>query len=417
MHRIFPLEIELRFNISKRIHKSIETALKPETAMLVGVHIKGQNGSLPIDDSLEELAQLAQAAGAEIVGRATQSLETSRTTYLGKGKLEELLKVRSILPFETLIADDELSPTQQHNLERVFHEEVKVIDRTALILDVFARHARTKEGQTQVALAQTEYLLPRLAGQWSHLERLGGGIGTRGPGESQIETDRRLIRRRIQTLKADLQVISKNRAQYRLRRGRNKVPVVSIVGYTNAGKSSLLNALTHSNVAVRNQPFSTLDPVTRRLVLPNGTRLLLTDTVGFIQKLPTSLIASFRATLEELEEADVLLHVVDISHPNAGEHVDVVEKILDDLGIKEIPRILVFNKIDLIHRELLSNLLEEDRQLAAFTSTTTKGGFKGLLGMIQSVLDQRNDFIKQYAKIVGPNSSTDPRSKLLDLMQ
>lgn len=402
-------------NISKKIRKSIETGLKSETAMLIGVQVKGLNGSLPIDDSIEELAQLAEAAGAEIVGRTTQSLETGRTTYLGKGKLDELLRVRSVVPFDTLIADDELSPTQQHNLERAFHEEVKVIDRTALILDVFARHARTKEGQTQVALAQTEYLLPRLAGQWSHLERLGGGIGTRGPGESQIETDRRLIRRRIQTLKADLQVISKNRAQYRLRRGRNKVPVVSIVGYTNAGKSSLLNALTHANVTVRNQPFSTLDPVTRRLVLPDGTRLLLTDTVGFIQKLPKSLIASFRATLEELNEADILLHVVDISHPNAGEHVDVVEKILDDLGIGGIPRILVFNKADLINREFASTFRDHEQRLTVLTSAITAGGFGGLLDMIQFVLAEQTSFIRQYGARTDSDSPRDPHLKLLDL--
>ena len=314
----------------------------------MGVAAKGRPQAWSLEDSLRELAQLAATAGAQVVGQATQQLASRSTTYVGKGKLEELRELRAEDGFDTLIVDDELTPTQQRNLERAFREEVKVIDRTALILDVFARHARSREGRVQVELAQAEYLLPRLAGQWSHLERLGGGIGTRGPGETQIETDRRLIGRRIQTMKAELEQVRKQRSQHRRRRSRSGVPVVSLVGYTNAGKSSLLNALSSATVMTRDQPFSTLDPVTRRVRLAGGGRVLLTDTVGFIQKLPTTLVTAFRATLEQLEEADLLLHVVDITHANAPEQVDVVEAILSDLGVSDKPRVLVLNKADLL---------------------------------------------------------------------
>ena len=365
--------------------------MRRERALLVGVAIKGRRTPWSVDDSLRELAQLASTAGAEVVGQAVQQLESQRTTYMGKGKLEELLELRATVPFDTLIADDELSPTQQRTLERTFREAVKVIDRTALILDVFARHARSREGQLQVQLAQTEYLLPRLAGQWSHLERLGGGIGTRGPGETQIETDRRIIGRRIQSLKTELKRVSQHRAQYRQRRGRSDIAVVSLVGYTNAGKSSLLNALTDAKVMVRDQLFSTLDPVTRRLRLNNGERVLLTDTVGFIQKLPTTLIAAFHATLEELGEADLLLHVVDISHPNAPEHVDVVEGILADLGIKETPRILVFNKADLLVPGADITPLRAGRghPPAVLTSVVTRAGLDKLVEAVQAALGER----------------------------
>ena len=376
--------------MARRANRTIQTAVRPERAMLLGVAVKRERGPWSADDSLRELAQLAATAGAEVAGQTVQQLEAARTTYVGKGKLEELRQFRAVAPFDTLIADDELSPTQQRVLERAFHDEVKVIDRTALILDVFARHARSREGQLQVQLAQTEYLLPRLAGQWGHLERLGGGIGTRGPGETQIETDRRLIGRRIQTLKAELERVRQHRAQYRQRRGHSNVPVVSLVGYTNAGKSSLLNALTGAGVATRDQLFSTLDPVTRRLRLPDGQQALLTDTVGFIQKLPTALIAAFHATLEELEEADVLLHVVDISHPNAPEHVDVVEGILAGLGVKDTPRVLALNKADLLGKEADVALLRAGKGLppAVLTSATKRAGLGHLLEAIQTTLSR-----------------------------
>ena len=358
--------------------------------MLAGVAIKGKRHPWSIEDSLRELGQLAATAGAEVVGRTAQQLAAARSTYVGKGKLEELREVLASVPFDTLIADDELSPTQQRTLERAFGEEVKVIDRTALILDVFARHAQSREGHLQVQLAQAEYLLPRLAGQWSHLERLGGGIGTRGPGETQIETDRRLVGRRIQSLKKELERVSLHRAQYRQRRVRSRVPVVSLVGYTNAGKSSLLNALTGAGVPARDQLFSTLDPVTRRVRLPNGEPALVTDTVGFIQKLPPALIAAFRATLEELEEADLLLHVLDISHPNAPEHVDVVEGILSDLGVRDTARILVLNKADLLGPDAEVTLLKPRKggPPAVLTSAVTGAGLKRLLEAIQGELER-----------------------------
>ena len=354
----------------------------------MGVALKGRRTPWPLDDSLRELAQLAVTAGADVVGTVSQNLESPSVTYLGKGKVEELKLLQEAVSFDTIICDDELTPTQQRNLERVFGERVKVIDRTALILDVFARHARSREGRTQVELAQAEYLLPRLAGQWSHLERLGGGIGTRGPGESQIETDRRLIGRRIQRLKADMEQVRRHRAQYRLRRIRSGVPVVSLVGYTNAGKSSMLNALSRSAVVVRDQLFSTLDPVTRRVRLEDGTTVLMTDTVGFIQKLPTSLVAAFRATLEELQEATVLLHVVDISHPNAPEHVDVVEGIIDELGLTSKPRVLALNKADLLDPGVSTSFLTEVGDAAAvLTSVHAELGLEELLRALARAIE------------------------------
>ena len=287
--------------------------------------------------------------GAEVVGALTQHLDRPSPSYLGKGKLEELKQLRSAVPYDLVIADDELSPSQQRTLENAL--KVKIIDRTALILDVFGRRARTREGRLQVELAQHEYLLPRLAGQWSHLERLGGGIGTRGPGESQLETDRRLIRNKIHRLKQQIEDIRKHRNLYRTDRKRRGSIVVAIVGYTNSGKSTLLNRLTKANVLAENKPFATLDPVTRRLSLGLGTEALLTDTVGFIQKLPPILIAAFRATLEELSDADLLLHVVDVAHPNAAEQLHEVEKILESLEVSTKPTMIVLNKTDLLPQD------------------------------------------------------------------
>jgi GTP-binding protein HflX len=337
---------------------------------------------------MSELGQLASTAGAEVVGTVPQNLEKPSITYIGKGKLEELKLLREVAPFDTLICDDELTPTQQRNLERAFEEQVKVIDRTALILDVFARHARSGEGRLQVELAQAEYLLPRLAGQWSHLERLGGGIGTRGPGESQIETDRRIIGQRIHRLKQELERVRRHRAQYRRRRLRNGVVVVALVGYTNAGKSSLLNALSKAEVLARNQLFSTMDPVTRQVRLGEGVNVLMTDTVGFIQKLPTALVAAFRATLEELRDATVLLHVVDISHPNAPEHVDVVEGILKELGLTDKPRVLALNKSDLLDPNADKSFLTSvGGATAVLTSVATGLGLEDLLGVISEAVE------------------------------
>ena len=299
----------------------------------------------PVEASVDELARLAHTAGAEVVGQVIQRLhQMSRGQYLGKGKLEELRQLKENLEFNIVIVDDELSPVQQRGLEEAL--QVKIIDRTALILDIFARHARTREGQLQVELAQHQYLLPRLTGQWSHLERLGGGIGTRGPGESQLETDRRIIRQKIHRLEKQIERMRNQRRLHRQNRQRSGIPVVGLVGYTNAGKSTLLNALSKADVLVEDKLFATLDPTTRRFTLPGNRLVLVSDTVGFISKLPFTLVHAFRATLEELEEAAVLVHVVDMTSPHAVEQCQVVEKTLGELDIAGKPRITALNKID-----------------------------------------------------------------------
>jgi GTP-binding protein HflX len=307
---------------------------------------KKGHGKKAAESSLEELAQLAASAGAEVVRKIVQQMNApSRDYYIGSGKLQEIQALQETLDYNVVILDDELKPVQQKNLEDALG--VKVIDRAALILDIFARRARTSEGRLQVELAQHQYLLPRLAGQWQHLERLGGGIGTRGPGESQLETDRRLIRRKIQRLEEQTEEIRQRRALYRAQRRQSGIPLVSLVGYTNAGKSTLLNALCRSDVLADDRLFATLDPTTRRLALPDNTVVLLSDTVGFIRKLPPALIKAFRATLEELDEASLLLHVVDISSGDASEQFQTVENILADIGLAEKPRLTLLNKIDL----------------------------------------------------------------------
>lgn len=363
--------------------------------MLLGVQIYRSRQALPQAASLAELAELARTAGAAVVGALTQNLRRPTHHYLGKGKLEELKSVVQAKRVDTVVCDDELTPTQQRNLERALDENVKVIDRTALILDVFAARAQTREGRLQVELAQHEYLMPRLAGQWSHLERLGGGIGTRGPGETQIETDRRLIRARIQHLKKALNQVSRQRDQYRGRRRNEGFPVVGIVGYTNAGKSTLLNSLTDAGVAAEDKLFSTLDPVTRKVRLNSGKEVLFTDTVGFIQKLPPAIVAAFRATLEEIQEARLMLHVVDISHPNAANHVEEVESVLRDLGVADKPTILVLNKIDLLQgpadspRDVVQRVDALDvpaSEGAVFVSASKRYGLTDLLDEIERFL-------------------------------
>ena len=313
----------------------------------MSVSTKGHEDRWSAEDSIEELAQLSSTAGAEVEGKIIQRLPVpSKTHYVGKGKLDELLSLKSSVNFDVAIFDDELSPLQQRNLEDTL--QVKVIDRTALILDIFARRARTHEGKLQVELAQHQYLLPRLAGQWSHLERLGAGIGTRGPGESQLETDRRLIRQKIHRLQRQIEEVRKHRMLYRQRRQKTGIPIAALVGYTNGGKSTLLNALSRADVFVEDKLFATLDPTTRRLTLPDNTAVLITDTVGFIRKLPTTLVTAFRATLEELAEANVLVHVVDLTSHNAPEQCQTVEDILADLNLVDKPRITALNKIDLL---------------------------------------------------------------------
>ena len=314
--------------------------------MLVAVEMNRRDHPWSLEDTLSELEYLANTAGAVVVGRVTQRANRLGSTYVGSGKVDEIREMMEDLEADVVIFDDELTPAQQRNLENALGR--KVIDRTALILDVFGQHASTHEGKLQVELAQHEYLLPRLAGQWSHLERLGGGIGTRGPGETQIETDRRLVRNRLQKIKSELAAVRRRRTLHMERRKRSSIPMATLVGYTNAGKSTLFNALSNAKVTAADQLFSTLDPVTRHIRLPSGAPLLLSDTVGFIQKLSPKVVAAFRATLEELNEADILLHVIDVTHPKAPEQTKVVEKTLDDLGLADRPRILIMNKMDLM---------------------------------------------------------------------
>jgi len=305
---------------------------------------------------LEELAQLARTAGIEVLGSAVQRLESPNpATYIGRGKVEELQAWRREMGYDVAIFDDELLPRQQRNLEQDL--DIKVVDRTALILDIFANHAHTKEGRLQVELAQYEYRLPRLTRLWTHLSRQGvGGVGLRGPGETQLETDKREIGRRIAHLKEQLEAVRTHRRQYRRRRQKTAIPVVAIVGYTNAGKSTLLNALAGADILVEDKLFATLDPTTRRVPLPDGRPALFTDTVGFIQKLPTQLVAAFRATLEEISEADLLLHILDITHPNAQEQARTVEEVLRELGGAEKPVVTALNKIDLLRDRLLEEM-------------------------------------------------------------
>jgi GTP-binding protein HflX len=359
----------------------------------VGFEINRKASLWDINDSLDELAQLAESAGVLVTERIIQKGRNPTSSYLGRGKLEELREAKSELGYTVAIFDDELTPTQQRNLEAVL--EVKIIDRSALILDTFARRARTSEGKLQVELAQHQYDLPRLAGQWTHLERLGGGIGTRGPGETQLETDRRIIRKRIRHLQEQLETVRRQRALQRQRNTRNRIPIVSLVGYTNAGKSTLFNSiLKDAVVLVEDRVFSTLDPITRGVVLPNGLRVLLTDTVGFIQKLPPILVAAFRATLEELDQASLLLHVVDISHHNASEQSQVVEDTLKQLKLFDRPRILILNKADLVAGESgegqdnVLDTLSLDEASTAIVSAVTGLGIKELLEKIEYQLSE-----------------------------
>jgi len=386
------------YKVGGAITKGTVATRVPERAFLVAVASKRDASRWPAEDSLAELAQLASTAGAEVVGRLIQRLPSaSRTHYLGRGKLAELLPLRDSTGYNVVIFDDELSPLQQRNLEEAL--QVKVIDRVALILDIFARRARTREGQLQVELAQHQYLFPRLAGQWSHLERLGGGIGTRGPGETQLETDKRLIQRRISRLEAQIEDIRKHRQLYWQQRRKTGIPIVTLVGYTNAGKSTLMNALTHAGVFVEDKLFSTLDPTTRRLNLPDGKGVLLSDTVGFIRKLPPTIVSAFKATLEELAEASLLLHVVDITSRNASEQCQTVEDILAELGLKDKLRLTALNKIDLLLAEsqdwdeetaldYLSQQCGPADEGTVLVSAVKRWGLRGLLAAISRRLSQ-----------------------------
>ncbi|WP_411501693.1 GTPase HflX [Brevibacillus centrosporus] len=315
-----------------------------ETAILVGCLIDNRDEER-MRLSMEELAELADTAGVEVLDVITQNRDRiDPAWYLGTGKIDELAQRAEELDVDVVIFNDELSPSQTRNLDRIF--DCKVIDRTQLILDIFAGRAQSREGKIQVELAQYNYLLPRLAGQGKQLSRLGGGIGTRGPGESKLESDRRHIRRRITELKQQMEDTVRTRQLHRERRKKNNVFQVALVGYTNAGKSTILNQLTNAGTLQEDKLFATLDPTTRQLELPSGMEVLLTDTVGFIQDLPTSLVAAFRSTLEGVKEADLILHVVDSHHPDLQIHMQVVDRILRELKAEEIPQLVVFNKAD-----------------------------------------------------------------------
>ncbi|KAJ3675607.1 hypothetical protein LUZ60_004649 [Juncus effusus] len=319
-----------------------------EKAYIVGVECKSneEDDLFSIEDSLKELEQLADTAGLSIVGSTYQKLQAPNPrTYIGSGKVAEIKSAINAFNVETVIFDDELSAGQLRNLEKAFGGEVRVCDRTALILDIFNQRAATHEASLQVSLAQMEYQLPRLTKMWTHLERQSGGQ-VKGMGEKQIEVDKRILRTRIGALKKELESVRQHRKLYRNRRHSAPVPVVSLVGYTNAGKSTLLNRLTGAEVLAEDKLFATLDPTTRRVQMKNGNEFLLTDTVGFIQKLPTMLIAAFRATLEEIEESSLIVHVVDISHPLAQQQIEAVDEVVKGLDVESIPKLVVWNKID-----------------------------------------------------------------------
>lgn len=343
-----------------------------ERALLVGLEREGVN-KWDLKESMEELAELVSSAGAEVVGSVTQKLDhPTAPYYIGKGKAEALISQCKQEAVTSIIFDDELSPAQGRNLEDLTSR--KILDRTQLILDIFAQRARSREGRLQIELAQLQYLLPRLTGMWQHLSRQTGGIGTRGPGETQLEVDRRRVQERIARLERELEEVRKHRWIQREGRRRHHWPVASLVGYTNAGKSTLLNRLTGAGVLAMDKLFATLDPTTRQLMLPNHQKLLLTDTVGFIKKLPHTLIESFKATLEEVNEADLLIHIVDLSHANFQDQMAAVDSVIRELGAHGKQTLIVFNKIDLLQNpELIESQMRQVPHSVAISARTGEG--------------------------------------------
>ena len=401
-----------------------------ERAVLVGVDLPSPNHKVPLEYSLEELEKLARSAGANVVGKFSQHLKrVTPATLIGQGKVEQIQSaVREVKP-DLVIFDEDLSPAQQRNLETAF--QTPVVDRSQLILDIFAQRARSKDGKLQVELAQLEYLLPRLAGRWPHLSRLGGGIGTRGPGETQLEVDRRRVRERIATLKLRLKTVERTRAIQR--RQRLKVPyaTVALVGYTNSGKSTLMNALTRAGVVVEDKLFATVDPTIRCLRLPNGDKAMVADTVGFINKIPHSLVEAFKSTLEEVRSADMLLHVVDMTSPLFEQQIEVVEGVLKEIGAGETPAILVLNKIDITSisfqrlvrsgerpvcpisalmgegldrlLEAVGQMLERGKERAQFSFSPAQGYLLSLLRERGQVLEEKyEDNTIQVTALVSP---------------
>jgi GTP-binding protein HflX len=363
--------------------RMIDLTLPSERAFLIGIE-HPQDGRWPIDRSLAELGALAETAGAVVVGSAFQRRsQPDSTWYFGKGRAAELADERANTNFNLLVVDDELAPNQQRSLEKLL--DCKVLDRSALIIDIFARHARTHEGRLQVELAALEYHLPRLTRLWTHLSRTAGGIGTRGPGESQLETDRRLIRDKIRKVRSELDEVKRHRATAGRQRDRAEVASVALVGYTNAGKSTLLNALADADVYAADMLFATLDPTSRAVNLPTGQRIVISDTVGFINKLPHDLVDAFRATLEEVIRADLLLEVVDASDPSFIGQQEAVQTVLNELGVGDKPRITVFNKIDLLDADLRAGPMPSSGD-SAFVSAASGEGLGQLLERIGNAL-------------------------------
>jgi GTPase len=358
---------------------------KESQTILIGLKISNTKPNWSCDDSMKELKELCKTAGLQVLASYTQTRENpDHGFYIGTGKLQELKNKIKELEIKVLVADDELSPTQYKNLEREL--KIKILDRTSLILDIFAKQARTSEAQLQVELAQLEYLLPRLTRLWTHLSRLAGGIGTKGPGEKQIESDKRQIRRRITTIKQKLSKIKKRRKL--LRQKRKGIPTLTgtIVGYTNAGKSTLMNHLTKADIYAANKLFATLDPTTRHIKLPSNEKILLTDTVGFIQKLPHQVVSSFQSTLEEIADAHFILRVVDASHPNMEATIQTSSKLLEELHAKELPQLFIFNKIDQVEDKTKLSIIAANYKPHIFISALKNINLEKLLEAIDKML-------------------------------
>ncbi|HEY8739140.1 MAG TPA: GTPase HflX [Candidatus Dormibacteraeota bacterium] len=389
-----------------------------ERVYLLGLGLPGVSGE-ELEEQMEELAELARTAGAEVVGSDVQHLRAPNPlTCYGKGKVEELKALKGDLGFTTLVSNDELFPRQQRHLEDAL--DMKVLDRTEVILDIFARHARTHEGRLQVEAAQLRHLLPRLTGG-RKLSRLGGGIGTRGPGEQKLEVDRRRIRMRISELKRDLDKVEKSRSLHRQARRRDGIPVVGVVGYTNAGKSTLMNAITRAGVLEADQVFATLDPTTRAARLPGGMRVLFTDTVGFIQKLPTDLVEAFKGTLEEVTEATVILHVLDIRHPAMAEHFGATNQVLEELRAIDKPLLLALNKADLVDPATAAMIKRRGDwspyQEVVLISVRTGEGMDALLAAVERLTQEgmvRVDLLLPYDQ-AGLESELRERGRVLQL--
>ncbi|HEV3037887.1 MAG TPA: GTPase HflX [Candidatus Angelobacter sp.] len=396
--RAFLVGVEFRH--LSRVHQAHELPPNAQIARDAAALNQRRRISAPpeLEESLAEFRELARSAGAEIAGEFIQRRDRpDPATLIGKGKLREISEAVASVDADLVLVDHELSASQQRNIER--EVGVRVIDRTQLILDIFARHARTREGQLQVELAQLEYLLPRLAGRGVEMSQLGGGIGTRGPGETQLETDRRKIYRRIRHVKEQLEEVRRIRAQQRQRRESVPLPTVALVGYTNAGKSTLFNALTHAGVLASAKMFATLDPTVRSITLPSKRKVLLSDTVGFIRSLPTTLVSAFRATLEEVQRAALLLHISDVTSPTSQQQQRQVEQVLEELGVRDTPQICVMNKTDLLPEAQGRSL--SDTSSTIHVSAVTRLGLDELLAAIDKKIEVDS---LQYLRVQVPQS-------------